>query len=280
MEKTPKTDEVINVVKQIATVLILAEYSINGILQADNKINETNKLIDAYKSNVALYQSCIITWKDVRNEYWEICPSVDDLSKYAKILTARFGNIEIPVDLRAYLLGGAINSKIWSIERQGFINKLQASDLCCMLDLMAGYLQMWVNGISHILEDMGINPISNEGPKRYKKKVIPKNLETNEAKEILQKAIEARLCDSNYFWKGTIQLLAYFADKTSHYLNLTKRTDKDGNIITLWKPFESLFEYQGKEYGKDKLKGAKQNWMRLNTKFEPTGYEEVDALFG
>lgn len=65
----------------------------------------------------------------------------------------------------------------------------------------------------------------------------------------------------------------------SHYLNLTQTTDKDGNIVTRWKPFETLFDYEGKEQGKDKLKGAKQNWMRLNTKFEPTGFEKVNALF-
>lgn len=81
---------------------------------------------------------------------------------------------------------------------------------------------------------------------RKKVCVLPKELDN--AKAILQKVIQAGLCDNNYLWKGTIQLLAYFADKTSHYFNLTQRTDKDGNIITLWKPLESLFEYEGVRY--------------------------------
>ncbi|KAA5262270.1 hypothetical protein [Bacteroides faecis] len=108
---------------------------------------------------------------------------------------------------------------------------------------------------------------------------IPNELDTEKAKGIFIKTISSGLCDSSYRWNGTIQLLAYFADKMSHYLNLTQRTDKDGNIVTSWKPFEILFDYEGKEQGKGKLKGAKQNWMRLNTKFEPTGFEKVDALF-
>lgn len=108
---------------------------------------------------------------------------------------------------------------------------------------------------------------------------LPSKLNTDKAKKILQKAIQANLCDDSYTWKGSMQLLAYFADKMSHYLELTYKMDKDGNIQTSWKPFETLFEYEGKVQGKAKLKGAKQNWMKNNTRFEPTGHEKIDALF-
>ena len=108
---------------------------------------------------------------------------------------------------------------------------------------------------------------------------LPDELNTAEAKAKFEKAIRAGLCDNNYLWKESIQLLAYFADRVSHYLKLTTKTDKDGNIVTFWKPFEALFQYKGKDEGKSKLKIAKQNWIRLNTRFEPTGYEKVDALF-
>lgn len=108
---------------------------------------------------------------------------------------------------------------------------------------------------------------------------LPNVLNTDKAKAILQKVIAAELCNSNYKWNGTIQLLSYFADRMSRYLKLTNKMDKDGNIQTSWKPFETLFGYEGKVQGIDKLKGAKQNWMKNNTKFEPTGHEKVDALF-
>lgn len=108
---------------------------------------------------------------------------------------------------------------------------------------------------------------------------LPSELNTDKAKKILQKAIQANLCDDSYTWKGSMQLLAYFADKMSHYLELTNKMDKDGNIQTSWKPFETLFEYEGKVQGKAKLKGAKQNWMKNNTRFEPTGHEKIDTLF-
>ena len=99
-------------------------------------------------------------------------------------------------------------------------------------------------------------------------------LATPEAKELINKAIAANLIEKTpegLKWKGTKVLCAYFADRASHSLNLSNKMDKEGNITTSWKPFEALF-------GIDRLKDAKQNWMRLNTKFEPTGYEKVDAL--
>ena len=107
------------------------------------------------------------------------------------------------------------------------------------------------------------------------KDLLPKKLKADEAVEVFQNAIDAQLITNSpegLKWNDTKQLLAYFATKVSDKFNLTTKLDKDGNKTTDWKTFETLFEQKG-------LKGAKQNWMRLNTKFEPTGFEKVDALF-
>lgn len=107
------------------------------------------------------------------------------------------------------------------------------------------------------------------------KDLLPKKLKADEAVEVFQNAIDAQLITNSpegLKWNDTKQLLAYFATKVSDKFNLTTKLDKDGNKTTDWKTFETLFEQKG-------LKGAKQNWMRLKTKFEPTGFEKVDALF-
>ena len=104
---------------------------------------------------------------------------------------------------------------------------------------------------------------------------LPDVLNTDEAKGLLDrlcKAGFAKIEDGGYKWIGTKVLCAYFADRASHSLNLSNTMDKEGNITTSWKPFEALFEIKG-------LKDAKQNWMRLNTKFEPTGFEAIAKLF-
>ncbi len=112
--------------------------------------------------------------------------------------------------------------------------------------------------------------------------VLPKELDTDEAKAILSKAIALGLCDACYNWQGTKQTLAYFADMTSHILGLSNtQIERDGEMVytTNWKPFEALFTCKGKRLGQDKLSDAKQNWMRLNTKFEPNGFEAVKKVF-
>ena len=110
--------------------------------------------------------------------------------------------------------------------------------------------------------------------KKELKEYLPEKLKSDEAVDIFQKAIDSQLieCTAEYLdWKDTKQLLAYFAEKMSNKFGLINKVDKNGNKTTAWKPFEKLFN-------ETDLKGAKQNWMRLNTKFEPTGFEKVDSL--
>ena len=114
--------------------------------------------------------------------------------------------------------------------------------------------------------------LGDDQDKQPKPQQIPTELDTPEAKVYLDKAIELGVMDSNYNWRRTKQLLAYFAEQMSNRLNLSNKLDKDGNTTIAWKPFENLF-------GVSDLKGAKQNWMRINTKFEPTGFEEIDKIF-
>ena len=107
------------------------------------------------------------------------------------------------------------------------------------------------------------------------KDLLPKKLKADEAVKVFQNAIDAQLITNSpegLKWNDTKQLLAYFATKVSDKFNLTTNLDKDGNKTTDWKTLETLFKQKG-------LKGAKQNWMRLNTRFEPTRFEKVDALF-
>lgn len=103
--------------------------------------------------------------------------------------------------------------------------------------------------------------------------LLPKQLQRDEAVNIFQKAIDAQLIEktgNRVVWKGTKQQLAYFAEKMSEKF-LLSHLDKNGNKKIRWKPFELLFNEKD-------LKGAKQNWMRLELEFTPNGFEKVDDL--
>ena len=108
--------------------------------------------------------------------------------------------------------------------------------------------------------------------------VFPKELNNDKVKKIFDKAEQAEFISKNgslYKWnksnENTYQLLAYFCEKMSQFLNLGK-TDANGNPTTSWKPFERLF-------GIDNIKGYKNDWLRINLTFNPVGYEKIDALF-
>lgn len=107
---------------------------------------------------------------------------------------------------------------------------------------------------------------------------LPKELQSERAQELFNKAIKAgfiTMQKNTYEWNFedyTGQLLAYFCDKASHYLNLSKRTDRDGNPTVSWKVFEKAFDVKN-------IISYKNNWMKVNTKFTPNGYEKIDKLF-
>lgn len=98
---------------------------------------------------------------------------------------------------------------------------------------------------------------------------LPEELNTDEAKAILNKTITAKLCDDTYKWFKSKALLAYFSDKASEYLGLCKG-EYDGKPKTSWKPFETLFGVSG-------LSGAKRDYQKTGTL--PDGYSDVDKLF-
>ena len=108
---------------------------------------------------------------------------------------------------------------------------------------------------------------------------MPKELNTDNAKAIFDKAERAGLISMNgqqYNWnktnENTYQLLAYFCEKMSQYLKLSKKNDKNCNPTTSWRPFELLF-------GISNIKGYKNDWMKAEIHFLPNGHERIDALF-
>lgn len=216
-----------------------------------------------------------VSLDDLENEFIELCPNLDNMGRYLEVIIKPIF-LEIP-DCSKY-----IKKCIQYVREQEANEKIasdEAEEICANVYTILELVREVFGNICRIYNRF----LEQEQICRQrlddKQNTLPAELNTDAAKAILQKAIEVNLCDDSYLWKGTIQLLAYFADKVSHNLHLTNKTDNKGEIITLWKPFETLFQYKGKEAGKSKLKGAKQNWMRLNTRFEPPGFEEIDALF-
>lgn len=118
----------------------------------------------------------------------------------------------------------------------------------------------------------GLNKQVDKAPDKlgHVEKRIPIELQTDEAQQILSKAIALGLCDKEYHWQKSKSLLAYFADCASVHLNLTK-AEQDGKKKTLWKPFESLFNVSG-------LATYKNTYTNKTGKL-PSEHEIVESIF-
>jgi len=121
----------------------------------------------------------------------------------------------------------------------------------------------------HIKKNLLTEENEPQPQKQEQSKNLPIELDNDEVKNLLQKAITAGLCDNSYKWVKSKSLLAYLADKISEHLNLGKG-EYDGKIKTSWKPFETLFGISG-------LSGAKRDYQKTGTL--PDGYSIVDKLF-
>lgn len=114
-------------------------------------------------------------------------------------------------------------------------------------------------------------PISDEQAKASE--YPPKELQTDEAKEMLSKAIKEGLISlegERYVWKGrTKSLCAYFSMEASEYLKLDAKVDSDGDRGTSWKPFERLFNMKG-------FAVIKSKW---EVESYPKGYKNITKFF-
>lgn len=106
---------------------------------------------------------------------------------------------------------------------------------------------------------------------------LPEKLQTNEAKKIFERAIDAgfmTITSNGAKWNNEKQLLAYFASKMSDRFHLQKRvTFATKEKQTSWKPFEELFDVKD-------LKSARADCMKNHQGyFEPDKSKEIDKLF-
>ena len=101
---------------------------------------------------------------------------------------------------------------------------------------------------------------------------MPTELNTDRAKEIFAKAVEAGLMSKDYEWLASKSLLACFCREMSVKLDLGKAYNSDGQKRLVWKPFEQLFN-------------AKKGSLRTSlndihkTGQNPIGIEKINAIF-
>lgn len=171
----------------------------------------------------------------------------------------------------------AINGQTWAFKA------------VVQLENIVQWANFFVNGVVAMLNDLckfaqynvGIDTETNQ-QEAIKQPVTSKpqhqiefsnNADTNKAIwGLLERLKAVGWIDDGYRWKkgATKQLIAYWVERVSLNFNLSN-TYINENFTIKWKPFEQLF---GLKDGT--LKTAKQSWLKVNTLFTPTRYEEIE----
>ena len=140
------------------------------------------------------------------------------------------------------------------------------------VSLLVGSVEIAKKYIKKLLESNESMPKAGSC-QMFKEEInLPEELNTPEARRLLQKAIKTELCDENYKWHDTKALLAYLADSLSTKLELGEKLYGD-RIETSWRPFAALFGVSARE-----LIDAKKGYENNNNR-KPKGYKKVDQLF-
>lgn len=101
---------------------------------------------------------------------------------------------------------------------------------------------------------------------------MPTELNTDRAKEIFAKAVEAGLMSKDYEWLASKSLLACFCRDMSVKLDLGKAYNSGGQKRLVWKPFEQLFNAK-----KGSLRASLNDIQKTGQ--DPIGIEKINAIF-
>ncbi len=181
-----------------------------------------------------------INYKDVGVEFWNICPNLSEMPAYIDAFRIKFRRYlkEVPTyyefdDIILGLKNNPYYEPILKAQEKGLITK---EDLSFILVRIAWLLQsLWniINGLAEVFNEykamVGI-------PVQEKIHQIPKELDTEEAKEVLHRGVTAGILNGNY---QCLELTMYqrreFAELASEELGIKHK----------WKVFETLWKIKG-----------------------------------
>jgi hypothetical protein len=238
---------------------------------------------DAFWYAMKNYQ--LVTADDLKNEFWGVCPDLESIPRYLDAMSVKFDKVNYRYDTDIAIIREQCNGLKQLVEAEK-ISQQEADEILWNTHFVAkryNFIMDYIKAIYGEFREMAQSqPESKNEPQQSP--VIPKELDTDKAKQLFDRAIQTGFIDgtNGYKWLKSDTLLAYFVEKAGKYLGLSsgEYESVNGKNKTAtqrrvsWKPFEILFNVEA-----GKMKRDKNNYYRINNDWSPDGHEAIDKIF-
>lgn len=221
-----------------------------------------------------------ITEKDLEHEFMEMCPDIDSIPKYLQVTRVKFKDVlsRIP-DKDYYSFDNLLfnqndneySGRVQPLVEMGVITHKEAEDILVSVSMIIRDINWAVNKIAEMYKELEKMALPSTNGQEATKN-IPVELQTEEARELLGKAVKVGLCTEDYTWKKGMQLAACFAKEMSDRMNLGKGQNQEGVKRVSWKPFEVLFDFKS-----GSLRGHLNDIQK--TGINPSNIDLVENIF-
>ena len=268
-----KLKEIISVYNDI-TFDHLEEYD---LLKSDDVYNEVSKNVESWRKKVTNYEvklllkdrelkMCLQLWR-----FWGFSNNVYDVSYYSKEdyyskLITIYDRLKPNEDDISRMAEEVLS--VYDI-RLHPSNEYYVSHDCNGLMLLNGICKYYHEYIEFI-RDVIVNQQYDVSIKSPGSSVLPKELNTHEAKELFSQIPNCVPYEGAYKWNGSMALFGYFVEKTSETLNIRH----DNNRIP-WGIYKTAFNLTDKNINTAKDEVNKRNNAH---KPEPEGFDKIKIV--
>lgn len=216
----------------------------------------------------------IVATDDIRNEFWRLCPTPNEIPQYLNIINKKFDKVlsRIPnkddFSFKNIVLGERANNYNYGIrERQnrGILTEKEADGILFFIHNTVEILNFKEYHIKSIFDEL-------KGVGGEKTVNLPNDLNTDRAIRYFKKAIEAKLIvqsTNGFIWEdNVISRLAYFTELIFCRNDENKDNGNDYPETSL----NLLFNVSRLGKARSQLSGNKEG--------KPKKHEDIDTLFG
>ena len=214
-----------------------------------------------------------ITSDDLKAEFWNLITDVESIEEYYQVIKMKFREVFSLIPDKSYyeytnlIKNDSFMAYFWSLVKYEIVSEGEVDSLLYGIAKVVDDLDFVCHRIFEMYKSF--LPDNEQTTERVG---IPIELDTPEAKDIFQKAIDAGFLNTDYSFNGNDNQKALFAGLASDKLGITTPQWRGKKTVELksWKPFEQLWN----------VKGLADKWKKIQSySTEVKDAEKIKSIF-